>query len=150
MAALALVPRGSAPRPTPCRRTLGGLSRIELIEEVETLREAVRQYEALLRPAFEPPTMWRLSPREADILRALYAAHGRVLSEDAILTWIFGVLADNVPDSRVVPVFLSKLRAKLRLHNIKISTAWGRGWYLDAPALEQVRQAAVPMRTEVR
>ncbi len=73
-----------------------------------------------------------LTPREFDLLRALLAAAGRVLSREHLLdrAWGYG-RADEI-ESRTVDVHVRRLRAKLGPEGRRIVTVKGVGYRLDA------------------
>lgn len=41
---------------------------------------------------------------------------------------------DNIPEPKIVDVFVCRLRRKLKRHGVEITTAWGAGYYLTPEA----------------
>lgn len=68
------------------------------------------------------------------LFRALLDAKGRVLSKEQLLDRLYGLEADDPPESKIVDVFVCKVRKVIEPIGLKIGTAWGRGYYLEAPA----------------
>ena len=106
-----------------------------LVEENDTLRETVRQLQALLRPPVAPPAAWKLTPTEADFLLALRAGRGQICTDERMLAALYTIAADT-PAPKILDVLLCKVRAKLRRAgvDVEIETVWGRGWRMNAPA----------------
>lgn len=104
---------------------------VDLLEEIDTLREAVRRYEEILKPSLYAPKAWRLTPSEEGVLLVLYGAKTRVVHRERMLIGLYGILAD-APDQKTLDVFVCKIRRKLMEAQARISieTVWGRGWRL--------------------
>lgn len=45
---------------------------------------------------------------------------------------------DNIPEPKIVDVFICKMRQKLKRHGVEISTEWGAGYYLTPEAKRTV------------
>ncbi|MGX7708008.1 winged helix-turn-helix domain-containing protein [Methylobacterium sp. Gmos1] len=105
---------------------------VDLLEEIDTLREAVRRYEELLKPSLYAPLSWRLTPHEEAVLLVLYGAKTRVVHRERMLIGVYGILAD-APEQKILDVFVCKVRRKLMEAQTRISidTVWGRGWRLN-------------------
>ncbi|MGX7706354.1 helix-turn-helix domain-containing protein [Methylobacterium sp. Gmos1] len=105
---------------------------VDLLEEIDTLREAVRRYEELLKPPVYTPRAWRLTAHEEAFLLVLYGAKTRVVHRERMLIGIYGMLAD-APDQMILNNYLCRVRRKMMQAQTRISieTAWGRGWRLN-------------------
>jgi|GEM_PF-2957957 len=106
---------------------------IALLEECDTLREHVRQLEEALAPTIVLPKAWRLTTTEERFIRAIRAVGPNVLHRERGLLALYGMW-DEVPDQKIVDVWVHKVRTKLRhaQAQITIETVWGRGWRMTA------------------
>ncbi len=73
-----------------------------------------------------------LSRKEFDLLAALVASRGRVMSRDQLLQKVWGY--DYFGETRTVDVHVRRLRAKLGEHHGLIETVLGAGYKLAPPA----------------
>ena len=113
---------------------------VALMEENQELREALRQMqEDLIPQAFVPPE-WHLSGRERDLLLALRGGSPNVVHRERLLTALYGVLEQDMPDQKILDVFVCKLRRKLTVaeSGVTIETVWGRGWRIDPENLARL------------
>ncbi len=80
-----------------------------------------------------------LSQAEARLFARLWQARGEIVSAEDLLTAIYGEAVR--PVSRVLPVFLFKLRKKLAILGFDeaIETSIGRGFLLRREAVEEAR-----------
>jgi two-component system, OmpR family, alkaline phosphatase synthesis response regulator PhoP len=72
-----------------------------------------------------------LTPKEFDLLHALLAAAGRVLSREHLLDHVWGYARAGEIESRTVDVHIRRLRAKLGGHEALIATIKGVGYRFD-------------------
>lgn len=70
--------------------------------------------------------------RELSVFECLLAAEGRLVSKGALLDYAYGVGADV--DEKVVEVYVSRLRARLRPYQITIKSQRGLGYQLRLEA----------------
>lgn len=87
----------------------------------------------------------QLNRAEFQVLRRLAAAPGAVLSRADLMAVLYGSDEDMPEDSRIVDVYVSRIRAKLRTlpgAGDPISSARGVGWSLDLPASQGPRNQA--------
>ncbi len=75
---------------------------VDLLEEIDILREAVRRYEELLKPSLYTPRPWRLTAHEEAFLLVLYGAKTRVVHHERMLIGIYGILSDDMPDQKIL------------------------------------------------
>ena len=73
-----------------------------------------------------------LTPKEFDLLHALMAAAGRVLSREHLLNRVWGYARADEIESRTVDVHIRRLRAKLGAEERRIATIKGVGYRFDA------------------
>lgn len=112
-------------------------------DEIETLRERVRQLEERLAPQFAVPVEWALTGKEALMFAAL-VARGEA-SKQALMDALYSDKPDgDEPEIKIVDVFICKLRKKLRPYGIEIQTIWGRGYALPDEVRARFRQISNP------
>lgn len=69
--------------------------------------------------------------KEAKLFLILERAKGSVVSKDQIMSRLYDARQiDEVPDLKIVDVFICKLRAKIENRGYKIKTLWGAGYSL--------------------
>jgi two-component system, OmpR family, phosphate regulon response regulator PhoB len=72
-----------------------------------------------------------LTPKEFDLLHALLAAAGRVLTREHLLNRVWGYSHADEIESRTVDVHIRRLRAKLGAEERRIATIKGVGYRFD-------------------
>jgi len=72
-----------------------------------------------------------LTPKEFDLLHALLAAAGRVLSREHLLNRVWGYARADEIESRTVDVHVRRLRAKLGAEERRIATIKGVGYRFE-------------------
>lgn len=102
---------------------------VDLQSENDELRERVRQLEGMLGQTFNATRELGLTPTENKIL-GLLLSRTSVVSRDAIHSVLYSDRPNDVPDLNVVNVFVSKLRRKLKPHDIQIMSERASGYYL--------------------
>ena len=75
-----------------------------------------------------------LTPKEFDLLRALFDARGRVLSREFLLDRVWGYSRASEIESRTVDVHVRRLRVKLGPEGRRILTVKSVGYRLDTGA----------------
>lgn len=102
---------------------------VRLRAEVDELREALRQARELLVAPVHLPFEWRLSPSQQTIFLALL---GRDVASKEYLAAALYSGRDEPGDLKIIEVFLSKLRRRLRevAVDARIENVYGRGWRL--------------------
>jgi len=105
--------------------------KMTLIEEVEFLRERVKQLDNLLTPtAEEVPLSWSMTGQEAKIVGHLRRIAPRMASCDALMCLLYDDRYALEPD--IIKVFVCKIRRKLRNTGFHIETRWGQGYLFAA------------------
>lgn len=77
-----------------------------------------------------------MTGQEAALFRILLAAKGRTISKEGLLSELYSrkFYADGeIPEIKIIDVFICKLRKKLEPMGLVIETAWGKGYYLEEP-----------------
>ncbi len=116
-------------------------ARIAMLErQVETLRDQIAALEAQLGHDIEPSVALGLTASEARVFGTLMR-RGEVTKQQ-IMGAIYAdrVHDDELPEPRIVDVFVCKIRKKLARYGIEITTIWGQGYGLSAPARERAMQ----------
>jgi two-component system cell cycle response regulator CtrA len=93
-----------------------------------------------------------LTKRECDILEILVQRKNKAVSKNTIMTHLYALERDE-PDSKIVDVFICKLRRKLHNAGVPnlIKTVWGIGYQLvDQDASVDMRQGLQPGDEEIR
>lgn len=112
---------------------------VRLRERCEELEEQVRYFKDLISPpGMIFPQRWRLTGKEAILLRALMASAS--ITKDRLLIALY----DTEPEVeiKIVDVFVCKLRNKLARDGIKIETMWGSGYRVAPPMKAMILSAA--------
>jgi two-component system, cell cycle response regulator CtrA len=112
----------------------------KLREEIDYLREQVRQYKDVLRGGLRWPPEWGLTPSESAILGVLVARE--VASKQAILIALYADRPDPPADA-TIRRFVCTLRKKLEDHDVTIHTALNTGWCLARADRARLREMAV-------
>ncbi|MEM9582681.1 MAG: response regulator transcription factor [Pseudomonadota bacterium] len=71
-----------------------------------------------------------LPRRELSVFECLLSADGRLVSKEALLDYVYGVGADV--EEKVIEVYVSRLRARLKPHDVVIKSQRGLGYQLLA------------------
>jgi two-component system, cell cycle response regulator CtrA len=109
-----------------------------LLEEVDYLREQVRQYKDALGCGLHWPPDWRLTPSERVVLGVLVTRE--VATKEAILITLYGDRADP-PAEGTIRHFVCTLRKKLA-PVVTIHTAPNTGWRLVRADRARLREIA--------
>ncbi len=68
-----------------------------------------------------------LTAQEQCLFEALYAAQGKVVTKEQLLTQLYPIEADEA-EIKIIDVFVCKVRKKLKPLGLTIQTEWGRGY----------------------
>lgn len=122
---------------------------VALMEERDTLREALRQMQQAMAPQVPVPRNWRLTPKEIMLLLALRRASPGILTKEQCIIALYGVIDDAIPDQKIIDVFICKIRRKLMeaQARIEVTTVWGRGYQLDAMNRQRLNAALQELDT---
>ena len=115
-------------------------------DEVKRLRDKVEELEAIieyLKDSISPPGLlfpprWRLTDKEARLLRALMAAVS--LTKEQLLVAMY----DAEPDVeiKIVDVLICRIRNKVKGDGLGIETMWGSGYRIAPPIKAHINAAA--------
>jgi two-component system, cell cycle response regulator CtrA len=112
----------------------------KLFEEIDYLREQVRQYKDALGGSLRWPAEWGLTPSESAILGVLVARE--IASKQALLIALYADRSDP-PADETIRRFVSTLRKKLEGHAVTIHTAHNTGWCMARADRARLREMAV-------
>lgn len=89
-----------------------------------------------------------LTSSEARLVRTL--ADGKLKSREALHLATYGDDPQGGPEIKIIDVFIVKIRKKLQVRGVQISTVRGEGYRIEAPALARLRQVldAQPSRDD--
>lgn len=105
---------------------------LALETENEELRERVRQLEEMLGMTFDAPLQLGLTGTETMVLGLLSKVE--MATKEAMLSHLYSDRPNDVPELKIVDVFICKMRRKLQPFGITIDTVWGRGYALPKSA----------------
>lgn len=120
-----------------------------LQKRVDNLEYYVEEMERILG-AKDPYEIWpfHLTPAEQRVFGIFRLAPGRVLSKEHIWHTLYGLRHDDeMPEIKIVDVFVCKLRKKINPHGVDLTTVWGTGFYLSnehSERLDQLVRVATP------
>jgi two-component system, cell cycle response regulator CtrA len=101
----------------------------QLRRENFRLQTRVRDLEQALRAPFIAPRDWKLTPTEAKVFEVLMAR--QVATRRAIMVAVYTNVLRDEPDEKILDVWISKIRTKLRPFSIQIETHHGVGWSIS-------------------
>lgn len=106
--------------------------------ENDELRERVRQLEGLLNhTVYLLPKELGLTRTEETVLSSLLAHP--TMTRDHAMHALYNGRGDAEPDVKIIDIYVSRLRKKLKDLGIEIKTEWGRGYSL-VPASKAIIQ----------
>lgn len=114
-------------------------ARLEALEaENERLQDRVLVLEDLLGIGIEWPLFLGLTPHEGKVLGALMRRE--VQSKEGLLLALYGTRPDgDMPDIKIIDVFICKLRKKLGRFGITVDTLWGQGYRLPMAMRDKIK-----------
>lgn len=112
----------------------------QLEEENDTLRERIAQLAADLGHGAALPPIFGLTANEERVLGALLASE--TCSKERIMSAIYFDRHDDLPEIKIIDVFVCKLRRKLANFGVQITTIWGRG-YMLSPSMKARAHAMI-------
>ncbi|MGX9443927.1 winged helix-turn-helix domain-containing protein [Nitrobacteraceae bacterium UC4446_H13] len=115
------------------------IARLE--EQLEEARYQIRLLKGEPEP-FEFMTGLGLTKMEARLLQVI-AQRGRVSKEAVFQTLYCDRDADKQPDGRSVEVMLTRVRKRLRAHDIEIQTLYGIGYAMTSANVERLKEVLV-------
>lgn len=82
------------------------------------------------------PRKWRLTQSEERIFACLLA--NRRTTRQQLLTAAYRFGSDE-PDTKIIDVYICKIRQKLKPYGIEIMTIWGIGYFIEEPRRKELR-----------
>ncbi len=109
-----------------------------LESENDLLTERIAALESELRGErkFRAPLVMGLTHHEAGVLRVLYER--KIATKRAIMDDLYSDRPNDIPEPKIVDVFVCKLRRKLRKFDVPITTVWGEGYTLTDDARRKI------------
>lgn len=104
------------------------LTRRRSVPHRQTAEIGGLSFDAASRELFADERPLELPRRELSIFECLLSAEGRLVSKGALLDYAYGVGTDV--DEKVVEVYVSRLRARLKPHDIVIKSQRGLGYQM--------------------
>ena len=113
--------------------------RLKALEaENERLQDRILVLEDLLGIGLEWPLFLGLTPHEGKVLGALMRRE--VQSKEGLLLALYGHKPDgDMPEIKIIDVFICKVRKKLARFGITIDTLWGQGYRLQPTMREKIK-----------
>jgi two-component system, cell cycle response regulator CtrA len=105
--------------------------RAEVLErQLDDLHDRYSRLRDAFGQSLDAPLSLGLTLHEARILGALLAK--KQLTQTALMEFVYAekVADDDLPEIKIIDVFVCKLRKKLKAFDIDIITAWGQGYGL--------------------
>lgn len=115
-------------------------ARIELLEARLRLLGGLREVDDDLQDL--DPWGATLTAQEARLVVTLKAAAGRVVSKDHLLAQLYQARPNEIPEIKIIDVFVCKARKKLAGSPFTIETVWGKGYRLVDSARAEASPAA--------
>ena len=123
------------------------MERIRLLEEENyALKERVAQLEEVLKASDVIALSFGLSPNEAKLFSLLYQKEA--LTRNAAMIALYGTKSD-MPEERILNVYIRYLRKKLAGTGVEIITLWGRGWRLGPGSKAMIKSALEKKEHEI-
>jgi two-component system cell cycle response regulator CtrA len=116
-------------------------ARIDVLQdEIADLKERVARLEEALGMTHDVPLGLALTPAEARVLGILMKRD--VAKKDMIMIALYdGRHAEkDIPEPKIVDVFVCKMRAKLKRYGLEIKTVWGIGYSMTNGSKDMVRE----------
>lgn len=109
---------------------LGELAKIEGLEaRIKQLEDQVEMYRQEVGVDNEAPLHFNFTPNEGKIFSILMKREFAYNS--LLMTFLYSDrLGKEEPESRIIKVWISRMRDKLSKFDIGIKTLWGRGYYI--------------------
>ena len=101
-------------------------------EEIDTLREEVRQLKQMLGISgrFVYPPQLKLSPATGKLYGLLMQRE--VVSKDTAMRALYFDRPGDVPGDRIIHMFVFRLRGELAQVGVEVKKKWREGYYLEA------------------
>ncbi|HWA22306.1 MAG TPA: winged helix-turn-helix domain-containing protein [Caulobacterales bacterium] len=111
-------------------------------ERFAALEEELAYLKRELRPPTPFPAAWRLPPSEEVILAQLLRHD--IVSRARLMAALYGG-RDDEPDSKIIDVYITRLRAILSAQlGVGLYCLMKRGWYIGAADKAIIREAMAP------
>lgn len=118
---------------------LGRETTQQLRDRIDELEEENRQLRALLVPRLVLPPECGLTAIEERFVSILLRQAPRVVRYDALHDSLYSG-PNDAPGERIIHVMLNHIRKKLARFEVKITTVWGIGLYIDSGSRDRLQQ----------
>lgn len=109
---------------------------LKLHDQIDELKEMIRQLKSDLCDEDKVPHGLFLTRTEKAVLDTLISQ--KMASAESILNSCTGYGSKPQPEIKIIAVYISKLRSKLRNYDIKIETNYGLGYYLTQESKDKI------------
>ena len=109
---------------------MGIRSKITALPKAEQLEHAIQLLEELLRTDSTTERQafnYQLTPKETQIILLLQARLGKLVTREALHSYIYLGQTNDPPDIRIVDSFIHRIR---KILPVTIYTEWGCGYYM--------------------
>ncbi len=108
----------------------------KLIDEINSATDSIEVLMPLCDSATSEADMWptvHLTLNHARLLGALRARMGQTVTKNALMDALYFDRPDDAPESKIIDVFICKIRKKIAHTGYAIKTVWGQGYKLVKP-----------------
>lgn len=120
----------------------GALKKVEMLEdENAVLQMHVDDLKKLFGSEIPIPRVFGLTGKESMLLQIL-VARPTVKKTDLMSIYEVNYASEEVPEIKIIDVFVCKMRKKLQPFDITIRTHWGNGYFLSTEDREKVKNMA--------
>jgi len=122
--------------------------RVDLLEEeLDIAKERIRSLAVAKEFDRSFTVAFGLTGGENQILSCLLARENA--TKEQIMHEIYANRIDDAPQTKIIDVYVCKLRKKLKKHGVDIATAWGSGYYMTKEMKDLTRSIAANIYSEV-
>ena len=109
-------------------------------EEIELLREEVTQLKQMLGITghFTYPPQLKLSESTGKLYSLLMQR--AVVSKDTAMRALYFDRVGDIPDDRIIHMFVLRLRGELAHVGIEVKQKWREGWYIEARDKQRLKE----------
>lgn len=109
-------------------------------EEIDTLREEVRQLKQMLGISgrFAYPPQLKLSGATGKLYCLLMQRE--VVSKDTAMSALYFDRAGDIPHDKIIHMFVFRLRGELAHVGIEVKKKWREGYYLEAKDKQRLKE----------
>ena len=83
----------------------------------------------------------RLTRKLSLVLGGIVECSPRVASKDYLMDYVYGLETDNEPNTKIIDVYVCKIRGRIKHTRFKIENVWGYGYRLTETPNGSEKQA---------